>query len=82
MRKTIEKNLLPTVQAALMNKNSSITGLSPFFFLHGYHMKPIKLINECAIRKKPLKPPKRVAKDAIKRLHEATEWAQASIAAT
>jgi hypothetical protein len=64
-----------------MNKDFFITGSFPFFFLHSYYMEPIKLINERAIRKRPLRPPERVAKDAIKRLHEATKWAQASMAA-
>jgi hypothetical protein len=58
-----------------------ITKLFPFFFLHSYYIEPIKLINERIVRKKPLRPPKRVTEDVIKRLHEATEWAQASIAA-
>jgi hypothetical protein len=65
-----------------MNRNLFITGLFPFFFLHGYHMEPIILINERATRERPLRPPEKVAKDAIKRLHEAIKWAQASIAAT
>jgi hypothetical protein len=56
-----------------MNKNLFIIRLFPFFFLHGYHIESIKLINERAIRKKPLRPPEKVAKDAIKRLHKAIE---------
>jgi hypothetical protein len=39
------------------------------------------LINERAIREKPLRPSERIAEDAIKRLHETIEWAQASMAA-
>jgi hypothetical protein len=46
--------------------------------LHGYYIKLIKLINERAIWEKPLRPFKKVAKDAIKRLHKAIKWAQAS----
>jgi hypothetical protein len=75
------EDLLPTIQAALMNKNSFSTGLSPFFFLHGYHMKPVKLANKRIIRNRSLRLSEKVAKDAIKRLHEATKWAQASMAA-
>jgi hypothetical protein len=75
------ENLLLIIQTALMNRDFSTTGLSPFFFLYGYYMKPIKLINERAIRKKPLRPSEKIVENAIKRLHEATEWAQASIAA-
>jgi hypothetical protein len=75
------KNLLPIVQAALMNRNFSFTGLSPFFFLHDYYIKPIKLINNRVIRNRLLRPSEKVAEDAIKRLHEVTEWAQASMAA-
>jgi hypothetical protein len=57
------------------------TKLSSFFFLHNYHMEPIKLINNRVICNKFLRSPKTVAKNAIKRLHETTKWAQASMAA-
>jgi hypothetical protein len=67
------KDLLPTIQAALMNKNSFSTGLSPFFFLHDYHMKPIKLVDNRVIRDKPLQPPKKITENAIKRLHKTTK---------
>jgi hypothetical protein len=75
------EDLLPTIQAALINRNFSFTKLSSFFFLHGYYMELIKLINDRIIRNKPLRPPEKIAKNAIKRLHEATKWAQASMAA-
>jgi hypothetical protein len=75
------KDLLPTVQAALMNRNFFFIGLFPFFFLHDYHMEPIKLVNNRVIRDRPLRPPEKVAEDAIKRLHKATKWAQAFMAA-
>jgi hypothetical protein len=55
--------------------------LFPFFFLHDYYMEPIRLINNRVIRNKFLRPSKKVAENAIKRLHKATKWAQASIAA-
>jgi hypothetical protein len=64
-----------------MNKNSFFTKLFPFFFLHGYYMELIKLINNRVIYNRSLRPPEKIAEDAIKRLHEAIEWAQASMAA-
>jgi hypothetical protein len=44
-------------------------------------MEPIKLINDRVIYNRFLRLPEKVAEDAIKRLYEATEWAQASMAA-
>jgi hypothetical protein len=76
------EDLLLTVQTALINNNFFITGLFPFFFLHNYYIKLIKLINERAIREKPLRPPEKVVKNAIKRLHKVIKWAQAFIIAT
>jgi hypothetical protein len=69
------KDLLPIVQVALMNKDSFFTGLFPIFFLHDYHMELIKLVNNRVIRDKSLRPPEKIAENAIKRLHKATEWA-------
>lgn len=33
--------LLPQAQVALNNRTSATTGLSPFYFTHGYHLNPI-----------------------------------------
>jgi hypothetical protein len=67
------EDLLPIVQAALMNRNFSSIGLFSFFILHDYYMEPIKLINNRVIRNRSLRPLEKIAKDAIKRLHEITE---------
>jgi hypothetical protein len=55
-----------------MNRNSSFIRLF-FFSSYNYYIKPIKSVNERITRDKPLQPLKKVAKDAIERLTEATE---------
>jgi hypothetical protein len=67
------EDLLLIVQAALMNKNSFFTRLSPFFFLHDYYIKPIKLANKRIVRNRSLGLYEKIAKNAIKRLHETTK---------
>jgi hypothetical protein len=74
------ENLLPTVGAALINRDSLFIGMFSFFFLHGYHLKPIKLVDNI-VNESKLKKEEILAKEAIKRLNKATTWAQASMAA-
>lgn len=69
--------LLPTAAVAINNRTATSTGLSPFFYTHGYHIDPIDI-------KEPLradnKSPIAMAESMVKRLREATEWAQAAMA--
>lgn len=72
-------SLLPIVAAAINNRDASATGLSPFFFTHGYHIDPISLDDSGTLRE-ALLPPERAGETFVKRLRDATEWAQAAIA--
>ena len=70
--------LLPMVIAAINNRDSSSIGMSPFFFTHGYHIDPISLDET------PAAPPssgRGLAEAFVARMQEATEWAQAAMAA-
>jgi hypothetical protein len=51
----------------------------PFFFLYGYYLEPIKLVDN-VINESKLKKGEILAKKAIKRLNKAIIWAQASMA--
>ena len=70
--------LLPTAQLAINNRDSSITGLSPFYLQHGYHIDPIQQISPDTISKSS--PSKRADK-FIKRLKAAEDYAAAAMAA-
>jgi hypothetical protein len=67
--------LLPIVIGAINNREASSTGLSPFFFMHGYHNEPIQLVEERTIRNRTKKDGEALAESFLKRLQDATEWA-------
>lgn len=69
--------LLPTAMVAMNNRTATSTGLSPFFFTHGYHVDAVD-INE-PLRSEG-KSPIATAEAMVKRVREATEWAQAAMA--
>ena len=70
--------LLPITAGAINNRDAASTGLSPFFFTHGYHIDPIALEEAKPIETRTL--PERSGRDFIQRLRDATEWAQSAIA--
>ncbi|KAJ6436816.1 Nitrogen assimilation transcription factor nit-4 [Purpureocillium lavendulum] len=70
-------DLLPVVSAALNNRDATATGMSTFFFTHGYHMDPIQLKGD---RPAATKPGQKVAEDFVARIQEASDWAQAALA--
>ncbi|KAI0991907.1 hypothetical protein K3495_g16280, partial [Podosphaera aphanis] len=57
----------------------NVIGLSPFFITHGYHAEPIDQVSSSSI--KASSQTKR-AREFVKRLTEAQEYAQAAMAAT
>ncbi|KAJ6437064.1 hypothetical protein O9K51_10361 [Purpureocillium lavendulum] len=69
--------LLPAAAMALNNRTATSTGLTPFFFTHGYHLEPVQV-------KEALRPdgksPVAKAEGIVRRFQEATEWAQAAMA--
>ena len=71
--------LLPSAQLALNNRNSSISGLSPFFLEHGYHVEPIQQKHPTS--KVAQSKPAKLAEDFLSRLREAQEYASAAMAA-
>lgn len=71
-------SLLPGAMLAINNRNSSSIGLSPFFLQHGYHLSPIQQVE---ISEGAASEPRKRAEDFVQRLKEATEFAQAAMAA-
>ena len=69
--------LLPVVAGSINNRDAASTGLSPFFFTHGYHIDPIALDDAIPIDRTTL--PERSGHTFVDRLREATDWAQAAI---
>lgn len=71
---------LPIAQMARMNRTSSSTGISPFFFTHGYHGKIIDSIESPSDTETSTKtiPEKRQA--IVNKMNDAAAMAQASLA--
>jgi hypothetical protein len=72
--------LLPIVMGAIKNREASSTGLSPFFFMHGYHNEPIKLVEDRMVQDRARKDGETLAECFLERLQNASEWAQAAMA--
>jgi Chromo (CHRromatin Organisation MOdifier) domain len=71
--------MLPAVQLSLNTKESTTTGVSPFFLSHGYHLEPFTLFDE-PIREETLTSPERKGDLIVSRLKDATDWAQLAMA--
>lgn len=71
-------DLLPIAMATINERDAASTGLSPFFFMHGYHNEPIQLVEDR--RAEDAREGEVMAEDFIQRLQDATEFAQAAIA--
>jgi hypothetical protein len=69
------KDLLPTAMLALNNRNT-VLGLSPFFLTHGYHIEPVPQVSPLTRSSDPEKR----AEAFVRRINDATEFAQASMA--
>jgi hypothetical protein len=65
--------LLLGIIAAINNREASSTGLSPFFFMHGYRNEPIQLVEERTIQNQTKKDGKALAESFFIRLQDATE---------
>jgi hypothetical protein len=68
--------MLPTAMLALNNRNSSVTGASPFFLTHGYHVEPVQRVERIS----PKNSPAADAETFVQRIQEAQEFAQAAMA--
>ena len=74
-------SLLPIVAMAINNRDATSTGLSPFFFTHGYHVDPIGIDDAQDPREiQEMLPPERAGETFVNRLRDATDWAQSAIA--
>ena len=71
--------LLPAATLAINNRDAGPARLSPFFLTHGYHAKPIQVmdIDEPA----PVNSQRGNGEAFVKKLQEVTEFVQAAIAA-
>ncbi|KAH0345010.1 hypothetical protein KCU83_g8031, partial [Aureobasidium melanogenum] len=72
---------LPAVEFALNGRMSNVTGTSPFFLSHGYHVEPLQLSEEPqpAPDLAALSPVQQADMIAAK-IKNATEWTQSAIA--
>jgi transposase InsO family protein len=73
------EELLPCAELALNNRNSTTTGVSPFFLEHGYHVEPLNV--QIEPRHGISKSPVQAAEEIVRKLQDAREWAQASMTA-
>jgi hypothetical protein len=71
--------LLPSAQLAIMGRDATSTGVSPFFLEHGWHVEPLDLQLEPIDRTAHQSPVQR-ADAIVRRLKEARDWAEASMA--
>ena len=72
--------LLPIVAIAINNRDAASIGISPFFFTHGYHIDPIGIETANFTEGSRGIGPELAGEAFVKRLREATDWAQAAIA--
>lgn len=68
---------LPACQLALNNRDSTVTGTSANFLLHGFDLSPIQLAELPAA---PASSPEARAQSFLRHIREGTEWTQAAIA--
>ena len=80
---------LPIVEFALNNRTASSTGISPFFFSHGYAYEPIPVHEPLRhsdqgdlhhLDPRAASPPAQ-AEAVVKRIQDVNTWAQANLAA-
>jgi hypothetical protein len=64
--------LLPIVAVVINNHDAALTGISPFFFTHGYHVNPIGL-DEANQLQDVLTPPGMAGEMFVNHLREATD---------
>jgi hypothetical protein len=60
------------VAVAINNRDAASTGISPFFFTHGYHIDPIG-IDEADQLQDALTQPEKAGETFVNRLREATD---------
>lgn len=71
--------LLPYAELAINNRDAASTKVSPFFLMHGYHIEPVKFTNDEPMPT-GVQSPIQQADDIVRKLKQATDWAQAAMA--
>ena len=71
-------SLLLMAELAINNRNSLSTGVSPFFLSHSYHMDLLEVMD--SLRTREGHTPIQQAESIIRKLQEATDWAQLAMA--
>jgi hypothetical protein len=74
-------SMLPSAELAINNREAASTRVSPFFLTHGYHVDLIELSAELGeeTRNERISPVQK-ADNMVKKLQQATEWAQTAMA--
>lgn len=72
-------SLLPMAELAINNHDATSTGVSPFFLAHGYHLNPLQIDDE-EIHERPGESPVVKGERIVRKLRDATEWAQSAMA--
>jgi hypothetical protein len=75
-------SMLPSAELAINNREAASTRLSPFFLTHGYHVDVLEIRTELGeeARGERLSPIQK-ADNMVRKLKQATEWAQMAMAA-
>ena len=69
---------LPSAELAINNRDTTSTGVSPFFLSHGYHMDPFAF--ETEELRSTGNSPIQIGESILCKLREARNWAQAAMA--
>jgi hypothetical protein len=72
-------DLMPFAELAINNHDSSTTGVSPFFLMHGYHVEPVQIGPAPCTNNRRISPVQK-GELIVRKLAQAREWAQASMA--
>ncbi|KAJ3499591.1 hypothetical protein NLG97_g226 [Lecanicillium saksenae] len=72
-------DLLPYAELAINNRDAASTKVNPFFLVHGYHVEPVTFTDD-EPTSTATQSPIQQADTIMRKLKQATEWAQAAMA--
>ena len=72
--------LLPFAELAINNRDSTSTGVSPFFLSHGFYVEPFAFETEPLRADTQRKSPIQAGESILLKLRQARDWAQAAMA--
>ena len=67
-------------ELAINNHDSATTGVSPFFLSYRYNIELLQLLDEDLKSVRNKRSPIQQANDIVRKLKEATKWAQTAMA--